>query len=185
MKSPLLIIHFHSRSEIAVMGCGFQTEVNDGAGGLGSPDHLTCRAFVSVEACSLESGGRDGRHPSRLALPEQEIQDHGQHDRQDDAGGDRNVDGHASTSKREIPRQIEPTEQHQAPADHGQEHAKDKKQPPDVLHLSREQFLSRSEIAVAGCGFQTEATMAPGGRGLPGHLTNRPFHNVGAHDLRS
>ena len=130
-------------------------------------------------------GGQGERHPSRLSLPEQQVENHGQDDRKDDAGGDRNVNGHASTLKREIPRQMEPTEEHQPPADHGQQNAKDEKQPPYVLHLSREQFLSRSEIAVAGCGFQTEATMAPGGRSLPGHLTNRPFHNVGAHDLRS
>ena len=44
------------------------------------------------------------RHPPRLSLPEQEINGYGEHDRQDDAGGDRNVDGYASTSKGEIPR---------------------------------------------------------------------------------
>src|SRR5712664_3993386 len=99
-------------------------------------------AVVHIGLKPLRAVWQGGRKPmrfqtgakARLSLPEEQAHDDRKDYRQDDAGGDRDIDRHVSAAKGEVAWQVEPAEEHQAAADHREQHAKDQEQAPDVLH---------------------------------------------------
>src|SRR6266446_10310206 len=77
--------------------------------GLGNPDHLRHRSLRSEirPPPRFRTGKEESSYSSLRALPEQQVEDHGQDDRKNNARRDRDVDGHISALQGDVAGQVE------------------------------------------------------------------------------
>src|SRR5713101_3252135 len=89
---------------------------SDTGSGLGNPDHLrhrSLRSEIRPPPPRFRTGKEEPSYSNALlALPEQQVEDHGQDDREDDARCDRDVEGHISALQGDVAGQVESPEQH-------------------------------------------------------------------------
>src|SRR5882762_7646553 len=78
--------------------------------GLGNPDHLrhrSLRSEIRPPPPRFRTGKEESFYSSLRALPEQEVEDHRQDDRENNARRDRDVDGHISALPCDVAGQVE------------------------------------------------------------------------------
>src|SRR6266478_9054733 len=79
--------------------------------GLGNPDHLrhrSLRSEIRPPPPRFRTGKEESSYSSLRALPEQQVENHREDDREDDARRDRDVEGHTPALQGDVARHVEP-----------------------------------------------------------------------------